>query len=122
MRRCAEQGFSLVEVLVAMTLSAVVLMSGMTAVLVSARFAQQGRLAAKALALAQSRVEAKRSVRWEGLLLDDLDLDDELDDDEDDDVDDLDNDDDTSEFTDVDNTDELMAELEQFLRDQGNEQ
>mgnify|MGYP003346416681 CR=1 FL=1 len=51
----------------------------------------------------------------------DLDLDDELDDDEDD-VDDLDNDDDTSEFTDVDNTDELMAELEQFLRDQGNEQ
>lgn len=75
MTQCSEQGFSLVEVLVAMALSAVVLMGGVTALQVSARFAQQGRLAAKALALAQSRVEAKRSVRWEALLLDDLDLD-----------------------------------------------
>jgi prepilin-type N-terminal cleavage/methylation domain-containing protein len=79
MMRGADQGFSLVEVLVAMTLSAVVLMGGVTAVQMSGRFAQQGRLAAKALALAQSRVEAKRSVRWEALLLDDLDFDGQID-------------------------------------------
>jgi hypothetical protein len=48
---------------------------------------------------------------------DSLDLDDELEDDDDH----IDDEDDTTEFTDVDNTDELMAELEQFLRDQGNE-
>jgi prepilin-type N-terminal cleavage/methylation domain-containing protein len=79
MMRGADQGFSLVEVLLAMTLSAVVLMGGVTAVQMSGRFAQQGRLAAKALALAQSRVEAKRSVRWEALLLDDLDFDGQID-------------------------------------------
>ena len=58
-----------------MSISTIVVMGGMAALEVSARLAQQGTLKTKALALAQGRLEAKRSVRWEALLQDDLDHD-----------------------------------------------
>ncbi len=75
MMRPDDRGFSLVEAMVAMTISTIVVMGGMAALEVSARLVQQGTLKTRALALAQGRLEAKRSVRWEALLQDDLDHD-----------------------------------------------
>jgi prepilin-type N-terminal cleavage/methylation domain-containing protein len=75
MRRRYDRGFSLVEVMVAMSISTIVVMGGMAALQVSARLAQQGVIKTRAMALAQGRLEAKRSVRWEALLQDDLDHD-----------------------------------------------
>lgn len=75
MMRADDSGFSLVEVLVAMSISMMVVMAGTAALQVSAKLVQQGGLKTKALALAQGRLEAKRSVRWEALLQDDLDHD-----------------------------------------------
>ena len=70
-----ERGFSLVEVVVAMSISMVVVMGGMAALHVSARLTQEGVMKTRALSLAQGRLEAKRSVRWEAMLQDDLDHD-----------------------------------------------
>lgn len=70
-----DRGFSLVEAMVAMSISAIVVLGGMAALEVSARLVQQGSLKTRALALAQGRLEAKRSVRWEALLQDDVDHD-----------------------------------------------
>lgn len=67
-----EAGLSLVEVMIAMVISGVALMGTMGAMEMSARYAQQGQLSTRALALAQARLEAKRSVRWAALLEDDL--------------------------------------------------
>lgn len=67
-----EGGFSLIEVMVAMVIAGIVLMGAMGALQVSVRQAQQGALKTRAVALAQGRLEAKRSVRWEALLQDDL--------------------------------------------------
>lgn len=75
MMRPDNRGFSLVEVMVAMSISMIVVMGGMAALQVSARLAQQGVMKTRALSLAQGRLEAKRSVRWEALLQDDLDHD-----------------------------------------------
>lgn len=75
MRRTHDGGFSLVEAMVAMSISMIVVMGGMAALHVSTRLVQQGTIKTRALALAQGRVEAKRSVRWEALLQDDLDHD-----------------------------------------------
>lgn len=75
MRAPHDRGFSLVEAMVAMSISTVVVMGGMAALEVSAKFVQQGALKTRALALTQGRLEAKRSVRWEALLQDDLDHD-----------------------------------------------
>lgn len=58
-----------------MSISTIVVMGGMAALQVSARLVQQGVMKTRALALAQGRLEAKRSVRWEALLQDDLDHD-----------------------------------------------
>ena len=58
-----------------MTISTIVVMGGMAALQVSGRLVQQGVLKTRALSLAQGRVEAKRSVRWEAMLQDDLDHD-----------------------------------------------
>lgn len=58
-----------------MSISTIVVMGGMAALEVSARLVQQGTIKTRALALAQGRLEAKRSVRWEALLQDDLDHD-----------------------------------------------
>jgi len=72
MRRWHDKGFSLVEAMIAMSISTIVVMGGMAALQVSARLVQQGTIKTRALALAQGRLEAKRSVRWEALLQDDL--------------------------------------------------
>jgi len=69
------RGASFSEVLVAMALTMVGLMGAMGAFHASGRSIAQGTLAAHALALVESRIEAKRSVRWEQLLMDDLDHD-----------------------------------------------
>jgi len=68
-------GFSLIEVMVAMVIAGIALMGTMGAIDLSSRHTQQGRLSTQALTLAQARIEAKRSVRWENLLQDDLDHD-----------------------------------------------
>jgi prepilin-type N-terminal cleavage/methylation domain-containing protein len=68
-----NDGFSLVEVMVAMVISGVALLGTLGAVEVSSRHVQQGGLTSKAVELAQTRLEAKRSVRWQSLLEDDLD-------------------------------------------------
>jgi type II secretory pathway pseudopilin PulG len=75
MMRTDDRGFSLVEVVVAMSISMIVVLGGMAALQVSGRLAQQGVMKTRALSLAQGRLEAKRSVRWEALLQDDLDHD-----------------------------------------------
>lgn len=70
-----NDGFSLIEVMVAMVIAGLALMGTLGAVEMSARHVQQGGLHSKAIELAQSRLEAKRSVRWQSLLDDDLDHD-----------------------------------------------
>lgn len=70
-----NDGFSLVEVMVAMVISGVALMGTLGAVEISSRHVQQGSLNSKATELVQARLEAKRSVRWQSLLEDDLDRD-----------------------------------------------
>jgi prepilin-type N-terminal cleavage/methylation domain-containing protein len=74
-RHRTETGFSLVEVMMAMVISGVALMGTLAAIEVSSRHAHQGQVSTRALAMAQARLEAKRSVRWEALLADDLDHD-----------------------------------------------
>lgn len=68
-----QNGFSLVEVMVAMMISGVALMGTLSAVEVSSKHLQQGGLSNRALELAQARLEVKRSVRWQSLLEDDVD-------------------------------------------------
>lgn len=70
-----NDGFSLIEVMVAMMISGVALMGTLGAVEISSRHVHQGGLTSKAIELAQARLEAKRSVRWQFLLEDDLDHD-----------------------------------------------
>lgn len=74
-RRDYDRGFSLVEVMAAMMITGIVLMGTMGAMDLSSRHVRQGALSTHALALAQARLEAKRSVRWQSLLEDDLDHD-----------------------------------------------
>lgn len=68
-----QAGFSLVEVMVAMIILAV----GILGVMGSFQWADQGLLhgvnGMRALAMAESRLEAKRVMRWGGLLTDDVD-------------------------------------------------
>ena len=68
----AEGGASFAEVLVAMTLTLIGLVGAMGAFQAAERSVRIGTLATRALAMAESRIEAKRSVRWDRLLLDDL--------------------------------------------------
>jgi prepilin-type N-terminal cleavage/methylation domain-containing protein len=70
-----NDGFSLVEVMVAMVIAGIALMGTLGAVEVSSRHVQLGGLKSKAIELAQARLEAKRSIRWQSLLEDDLDRD-----------------------------------------------
>ncbi len=67
-----EGGASFAEVLVAMTLTMIGLVGAMGAFQAAERSFRTGILATRALAMAESRIEAKRSVRWDRLLLDDL--------------------------------------------------
>ena len=68
----AEGGASFAEVLVAMTLTLIGLVGAMGAFQAAEQSVRTGTLATRALAMAESRIEAKRSVRWDRLLLDDL--------------------------------------------------
>ena len=68
----AEGGASFAEVFVAMTLTLIGLAGAMGAFHAAERSFRTGILATRALAMAESRIEAKRSVRWDRLLLDDL--------------------------------------------------
>ena len=69
-----NDGFTLIEVMVAMVIAGIALMGTLGAVEVSSRHVQQGSLNSKAIELVQARLEAKRSVRWQSLLEDDLDF------------------------------------------------
>lgn len=68
-------GATFSEVLVAMALTMIGLIGAMGAFETAGQTIGRGMFATRALALAQSRLEAKRSVRWEQLLMDDLDHD-----------------------------------------------
>ncbi len=68
----AEGGASFAEVLVAMTLTLMGLAGAMGSFQAAERSLRNGTWATRALAMAESRIEAKRSVRWDRLLLDDL--------------------------------------------------
>jgi len=74
-RRLCDEGFSLIEVMVAMVISGIALMGTMGAVEISSRHVQQGGLSSRALGLAQARLEVKRSIRWQFLLEEGLDHD-----------------------------------------------
>lgn len=67
-----EYGASFAEVLVAMTLTLIGLVGAIGAFQAAERAVQTGILSTRALAMAESRIEAKRSARWDRLLLDDL--------------------------------------------------
>ena len=68
----AEGGASFAEVLVAMALTLIGLAGAIGAFQAAERSLRTGILATRAMAMAESRIEAKRSVRWDRLLLDDL--------------------------------------------------
>ena len=68
-----DNGFSLIEVMIAMVISGIAFMGAIGAVQISSGYARQGALTTRALELAQSRLEIKQSVRWPYLLEDDLD-------------------------------------------------
>src|ERR1700704_4582605 len=68
----AEGGASFAEVLVAMTLTLIGLAGAMGAFQAAGWSLRTGTLSTRALAMAESRIEAKRSARWDRLLLDDL--------------------------------------------------
>ncbi len=70
-----NDGFSLIEVMVAMMISGIALLGTLGAVEITSRYVQQGGLSSKALELAQGKLEAKRSIRWSSLLEDDLNYD-----------------------------------------------
>ncbi len=71
----SSSGASFSEVLVALALMLSGLMGAIGAFHTVERSIGKGILATRALAMAESRIEAKRSVRWDRLLLDDLDHD-----------------------------------------------
>ena len=68
----AEYGASFAEILVVMALTLIGLVGAMGAFQAAEQSLRTGTLATRALAMAESRIEAKRSARWDRLLLDDL--------------------------------------------------
>lgn len=68
-------GFTLVESMVALVVLSIGVIGTIGMFESAERGLQRGALTATALALAESRLEAKRSLSWEHLLLDDLDQD-----------------------------------------------
>jgi prepilin-type N-terminal cleavage/methylation domain-containing protein len=58
-----DNGFSLIEVMIAMVISGIAFMGAIGAVQISSGYARQGALTTRALELAQSRLEIKQSVR-----------------------------------------------------------
>ncbi|OQW33770.1 MAG: hypothetical protein A4E19_02670 [Nitrospira sp. SG-bin1] len=72
-RTMTTDGFSLIEVMVAMVITGIALMGALGAVEMSSRHIQQGGLNSKAAEFAQARLEAKRSIHWRSLLEEDHD-------------------------------------------------
>ena len=70
-RSCTGATFS--EVLVAMALTSVGLVAAMGAFQAAHQQFGRGLLATRAMELAESRLEAKRAVRWDQLFMEDLD-------------------------------------------------
>lgn len=68
----SQAGFTFAEVMVAMAITSVSLVGAVTTFHVAEQHFRQGTLASRAFALAESRIEAKRSARWDRLLIDDL--------------------------------------------------
>lgn len=71
----SEEGFSLIEVMVAMVITAFGLLGAMALFQIADHGLRDGGQGLRALALAQSRLEAKRVAPWNRLLLDDLNAD-----------------------------------------------
>jgi prepilin-type N-terminal cleavage/methylation domain-containing protein len=71
----SEGGFSLVEVMAAMIISGIALVGSLGAVQLASRQTQEGVTADRALTMAQGRLEAMRSVRWDSMLEGDLNQD-----------------------------------------------
>jgi hypothetical protein len=71
----SSSGATFSEVLVASALTLIGVIGAMGAFQAAEQSIGQGTLATRALAMAESRIEAKRSVQWEQLLMDDLDHD-----------------------------------------------
>jgi hypothetical protein len=69
------RGTSYAEVLIALAIVPIALLGGMGAFHASRLTIAQNAMASRALAMAESRIEAKRAARWDLLLLDDLDHD-----------------------------------------------
>lgn len=68
-----QAGFSLIEVMMAMVVLAFGILGVMSAFQWSDGGLRQGATGTRALALAESRLEAKRAAPWEALLADDVD-------------------------------------------------
>lgn len=73
MKNDRQGGFSLIEVMIAMVVLAFGILGAMGAIQWSDYGLRQGMMGTRALALAESRLEAKRAVPWRALLADDLD-------------------------------------------------
>lgn len=70
-----DTGATFSEVLVAMALTSIGVLGAMGAFLAADKSLSRDALATRALAMAESRLEAKRAASWNQLLLDDLDHD-----------------------------------------------
>ncbi len=68
-----QAGFSLIEVMIAMVILAFAILGVMSAFRWSDYGLRQGATGVRALALAESRLEAKRAAPWTALLTDDMD-------------------------------------------------
>jgi hypothetical protein len=73
MRRKREEGSTLPEAMVAAAIAGVMFMGTMEAVDTATRFVHQADVTTRAQSIAQSRLEAKRSVVWPLLLEEDVD-------------------------------------------------
>ena len=75
LERGGERGATFSEVMVAVALTSIGVMGAMGAYEAAGKSLGRNALAARALTMAESRLEAKRAVPWEQLLWDDLDHD-----------------------------------------------
>ncbi|MCP9464904.1 MAG: hypothetical protein NNA25_08910 [Nitrospira sp.] len=73
MRRKHEEGGTLLEAMVAAAIAGVMFMGTMETVGTAARFVHRADMMTRAQSIAQSRLEAKRSVAWPLLLAEDVD-------------------------------------------------
>ncbi|HXX74833.1 MAG TPA: choice-of-anchor X domain-containing protein [Nitrospiraceae bacterium] len=70
--RRSQEGFTFAEVMVAMAITSVTLVGTVATFHVAEQHLREGTVASRALALVESRIEAKQSARWDRLLIDDL--------------------------------------------------